>query len=119
VSSGTLVQFKVEHLALAIGALCTLIALFAPLAEYQNFLLLIGSVFAPLFGVVLVDHFILRRRQLPTGIPLLRWDSLLAWLCGVTTFHLLVNFYPAIGATLPALLLAGVLQLLLGKLRRS
>jgi NCS1 family nucleobase:cation symporter-1 len=35
--------------------------LLAPLAQYQNFLLLIGSVFAPLFGVVLVDHFILRR----------------------------------------------------------
>jgi NCS1 family nucleobase:cation symporter-1 len=52
---------KVEHLALAIGVLCTLIAWLAPLAQYQNFLL-IGSVFAPLFGVVLVDHFLLRRR---------------------------------------------------------
>ena len=55
VSVGLLLPFKVERLALAIGALCTLIAWFAPLAEYQNFLLLIGSVFAPLFGVVLVS----------------------------------------------------------------
>lgn len=39
-----------------------LIAWLAPLAEYQDFLLLIGSVFAPLFGVVLVDHYLLRRR---------------------------------------------------------
>ncbi|KFF44499.1 hypothetical protein JH25_12170 [Pseudomonas sp. BRG-100] len=71
VSSGMLLRMKVEHLALAIGLVCTLIACFAPLAQYQNFLLLIGSVFAPLFGVV--------------------------------------------GATLPALLLAGLLQLILGR----
>lgn len=116
VSSGTLLPLKVEHLALAIGALCTLIAWFAPLSEYESFLLLIGSVFAPLFGVVLVDHFVLRRRQLPRLHSALRWDSLLAWACGVSTFHLLVNFYPAVGATLPALLLAGALQLLLGRL---
>ena len=58
VSVGILLPFKVERLALIIGALCTLIAWFAPLAEYQNFLLLIGSVFAPLFGVVLVDHYL-------------------------------------------------------------
>ena len=117
VSSGTLVALKVEHLALAIGALCTLIALFAPLAEYQNFLLLIGSVFAPLFGVVLVDHFILRRRRAELAPRVgLRWDTLIAWLCGAATYHLLATFAPQIGATLPALLLAGGLQFVLGKL---
>ncbi|MCY1402345.1 putative hydroxymethylpyrimidine transporter CytX [compost metagenome] len=115
VSSGILLPLKVEHLALAIGAVCTLIAWFAPLAEYQNFLLLIGSVFAPLFGVVLVDHFIIRRRaaaEIPHG---LRWGSLLAWAGGVVTYHLLANYLPDLGATLPALVVAGVLQLLLGR----
>lgn len=115
VSSGTLLPFRVERLALVIGVLCTLIAWFAPLAQYEHFLLLIGSVFAPLFGVVLTDHFVLRRRQLPVSIPLLRWDSLLAWGCGVATFHLLANLYPTVGATLPALGLAAALQLLLGR----
>ncbi|WP_447589025.1 putative hydroxymethylpyrimidine transporter CytX [Aquipseudomonas campi] len=117
VSSGTLVALKVEHLALGIGALCTLIALFAPLAEYQNFLLLIGSVFAPLFGVVLVDHFILRRRCAERAPRVgLRWDTLIAWFCGAAAYHLLAQFAPEIGATLPALLLAGGLQFALGKL---
>ncbi|MDB5982747.1 MAG: codB 1 [Pseudomonas sp.] len=114
VSSGILSRLKVEQLALGIGVLCTLIACFAPLAQYQNFLLLIGSVFAPLFGVVLVDHFILRRRstQVTAG---LRGMSLLAWLGGLSTYHLLANLYPNVGATLPALIVAGVLQLLLGR----
>ncbi|WP_133750946.1 putative hydroxymethylpyrimidine transporter CytX [Pseudomonas sp. LP_7_YM] len=115
VSSGILLKAKVEHLAMAIGVICTLIACFAPLAQYQNFLLLIGSVFAPLFGVVLVDHFILRRRRHDAATVGLRWMSLLAWLGGISTYHLLANFYPDVGATLPALVMAGMLQLLLGK----
>ena len=119
VSSGTLVALKVEHLALAIGALCTLIALFAPLAEYQNFLLLIGSVFAPLFGVVLVDHFVLRQRRAAVATAALRWDALAAWACGAVTYHLLAQLAPEVGATLPSLLLAGVLQLAFGWSRRA
>jgi NCS1 family nucleobase:cation symporter-1 len=45
----------------------------------------------------------------------LRWPALLAWLGGVSTYHLLANFYPDVGATLPALILAGALQWLLGR----
>jgi len=117
VSSGILLPLKVSHLALIIGALCTLIAWFAPLAEYQNFLLLIGSVFAPLFGVVLVDHFILRRRRAELAPQCgWRWDTLLAWSCGVAIYHGLSHYWPEIGATLPALLAAASLQLVLGHL---
>ncbi|WP_459206873.1 putative hydroxymethylpyrimidine transporter CytX [Pseudomonas sp. MLB6B] len=113
VSSGTLVQVKVEHLALAIGVLCTLIALLAPLAQYQNFLLLIGSVFAPLFGVVLVDHFVVRRR-VATQVEAMSVGALVAWAAGVATYHGIAHWAPEVGATLPALLLAGGLYALLG-----
>ncbi|NBA93948.1 putative hydroxymethylpyrimidine transporter CytX [Pseudomonas sp. R5(2019)] len=115
VSTGMLVHLKVEHLALALGLLCTLIACVAPLTQYQNFLLLIGSVFAPLFGVVLVDHFILRQRSATSALVNLRWTALLAWLGGISTYHVLANLYPEVGATLPSLILAGLLQYLLGR----
>jgi len=65
--------------------------------------------------VVLVDHFILRRRSAHVVSAALRWPALLAWLGGVSTYHLLANLYPDIGATLPSLVLAGLLQLLLGR----
>ncbi|MCI0914355.1 MULTISPECIES: putative hydroxymethylpyrimidine transporter CytX [Pseudomonas] len=113
VSTGLLVRLKVEHLALAIGVLCTLIALLAPLAQYENFLLLIGSVFAPLFGVVLMDHFVIRRRRLPAQIDGLHWQALLAWAVGVVAYHSIAAQAPEVGATLPALLLAGGLHALL------
>ncbi|OZY46727.1 putative hydroxymethylpyrimidine transporter CytX [Pseudomonas lundensis] len=117
VSGGVLWRLKVEHLALVIGVICTLIACFAPLAQYQNFLLLIGSVFAPLFGVVLVDHFLVRKRSAQVTTALFYWPALLAWAGGVSTYHLLANVYPDVGATLPALVLAGVLQWAFGRRR--
>ena len=117
VSGGVLWRLKVEHLALVIGVICTLIACFAPLAQYQNFLLLIGSVFAPLFGVVLVDHFLVRKRSAQVTTALFYWPALLAWAGGVSTYHLLANVYPDVGATLPALVLAGVLHWAFGRRR--
>ena len=117
VSGGVLWRLKVEHLALVIGVICTLIACFAPLAQYQNFLLLIGSAFAPLFGVVLVDHFLVRKRSAQVTTALFCWPALLAWAGGVSTYHLLANVYPDVGATLPALVLAGVLQWAFGRRR--
>ncbi|HDS1736223.1 putative hydroxymethylpyrimidine transporter CytX [Pseudomonas sp. BP8] len=113
VSTGLLVPIKVEHLALAIGVLCTLIAYLAPLAQYENFLLLIGSVFAPLFGVVLVDHFVIRRRQMPTHVAGLHWQALLAWAVGAAAYHVMASHAPEVGATLPAIVLAGLLYALL------
>lgn len=70
-------------------------------------------MFAPLFGVVLVDHFVVRRRRLPALVDGLHWQALLAWAVGVVAYHVMANEAPELGATLPALLLAGVLHGLL------
>ena len=114
VATGFLAQVKIWQLTLAIGILCTLLALLVPLAQYEHFLLLIGSVFAPLFGVVLVDHFLLRRRKAPQRVRALRLESLIAWALGVAVYHLLPTLLPAWGATLPAIVVAGTAQALLG-----
>ena len=64
---------------------------------------------------MLVDHFILRKRSAQGAPRLLSGSALLAWLGGVVTYHVLANFMPDVGATLPALMLAGVLQWVLGR----
>jgi NCS1 family nucleobase:cation symporter-1 len=86
VSTATLVPLKPANLALAFGAVCTTIALFAPLAQYEGFLLLIGSVFAPLFGVLLTDHFVVRRRVAGDIQGGLNVPGLLAWAVGVAAY---------------------------------
>jgi NCS1 family nucleobase:cation symporter-1 len=118
ISTATLVPGKPAHLALGFGALCTLVALLAPLARYEGFLLLIGSVFAPLFGVVLTDHFVVRRRKAavfaPTGLNL---PGLAAWAVGIAAYQALSRLAPDIGATLPAFVVAAVVYLGLHRLK--
>jgi NCS1 family nucleobase:cation symporter-1 len=46
-----------------IGLARMLVALFLPIEEYTSFLLLIGSLFIPLFGVVVTDYVFIRRRR--------------------------------------------------------
>ncbi len=112
-SSALLLPLRVKPLTLIIGLVCTLIAWRAPLSQYENFLLLIGSVFAPLFGVVLVEHFAIRRRRDLAPGAALSWRAFLSWGCGIAVYQLMAQVYAQIGATLPALIAAGALYYLL------
>jgi nucleobase:cation symporter-1, NCS1 family len=47
-------------LAVIIGALATGLALAIDIASYQNFLLLVGSIFVPMFAVFVVRYFVYR-----------------------------------------------------------
>ena len=51
-------------LAVFFGVLGFVAAVLLPIERYESFLLLLGSLFAPLFGVVAADYFLLRRRRL-------------------------------------------------------
>ena len=120
ISTATLVRIKPARLALAFGVLCTLIAVWAPIARYETFLLLIGSVFAPLFGVLLTDHFIVRRRRAAvSGLAgnALNLPGLAAWAVGVGAYHALSRLAPNLGATLPAFVAAALVYLALHLIR--
>ncbi len=122
ISTATLVRAQPPRLALAFGVICTTIALLAPIARYESFLLLIGSVFAPLFGVLLADHFIVRRRRVDSaGLASkggaywftggLHLSGLAAWAIGIGAYQALSRLAPNAGATLPAFLVAAVVYI--------
>jgi NCS1 family nucleobase:cation symporter-1 len=121
ISTATLVRVRSTRLALAFGAVCTLVALLAPMARYETFLLLIGSVFAPLFGVLLADHFIVRRRRadlVGSAVGGLNLSGLAAWAIGVGAYQALSRLAPDVGATLPAFAAAAVVYLAFQALRK-
>lgn len=91
--------------AVLIGAICLILALTVPLAQYENFLLLIGTFFVPLFGVLAADYFVLRRSYTEADLyqPLaFRWEGVIAWALGVVTYQALARLAPSVGATFPA-----------------
>ncbi|WP_277186113.1 putative hydroxymethylpyrimidine transporter CytX [Caballeronia sp. BR00000012568055] len=131
VSTGTFWgRLSVPMLSAAFGALCTLVALLVAMGKYQNFLLLIGSVFAPLFGVVLADHFIVRKRRIDSnavGDVNGRYgfsggwhvSAFIAWAIGIAAYHAINQWLPNLGATLPSLALGAVCYLVLVSTRRA
>jgi NCS1 family nucleobase:cation symporter-1 len=78
-------------LVLALGAASFLLALALDVSRYELFLLLIGSVFVPLFGVFAADRLVRsrgrdapERRFAERGI---RWGALVPWLVGFVLYH--------------------------------
>jgi nucleobase:cation symporter-1, NCS1 family len=77
-------------LALIIAAVTTAGALFLTIADYENFLILLGSVFVPMSAVLIIDFFVLARGRwdLSSRAPT-RWLMLLAWAAGFVTYQLI------------------------------
>jgi nucleobase:cation symporter-1, NCS1 family len=77
-------------LAVLITGLATGLALFLNIADYENFLTLLGSVFVPMFAVLAVDFFVLSKGQwdLSQNAPS-RWLMLLPWAIGFVTYQLI------------------------------
>ncbi len=107
-----------RSLVAGIGGVCFAIALTVDLASFQNFLLLVGSLFTPLFGVLFADRFLVRRRRYRDDelYPPARggrsplWGvnpiALAAWGAGLATYLAETTWVGWLGGTLPSLVVS-------------
>jgi len=76
-------------LALAVGAVSTVLALTFDITAYEPFLFLIGAVFVPLVGVFVVAYFLLPRGAWDvSGAAPARAALLLPWVAGFVAYQL-------------------------------
>ncbi len=103
-----------------VGVLSILVALVFPADQYENFLLFIGAMFVPLFGIVLTDYFLVRKRRLveedifKPGGKYWYWGgfnmvAIGAWAAGFVLFELVAYMKWPVGGSIPSMLVAGVL----------
>ncbi len=97
-----------KRIALVMTVIGTGIALWVNIEQYENFLLAIGSVFAPLFAVLLTEYFMIKNRQLNPEL-LINWSALAVWVLGVIMYHQFITMEFVLGATIPVLLLTSLL----------
>jgi len=77
-------------LAAAITGLTTAGALWLNITDYENFLVLIGSVFVPMSAVLIVDYFAVSRGRWDLSASARsRWLMLLPWAAGFVTYQLI------------------------------
>jgi putative hydroxymethylpyrimidine transporter CytX len=93
-------------LALGIAVLGTAFAAWLTMDRFESFLFLVGSVFVPLFGILIADHFVIRRRAIAvehlyrTTGPYwftggIRVAAFLVWAAGFLVYHWVVPTGPA------------------------
>lgn len=110
-------------LVLLAGLAGTGIALFFDATKYEGFLLLIGSAFCPLFGVVLADYFILKHGRYEAADLYRRgryWyaggvngRAMAAWAAGFGVYQLCARTGFAGGSSIPSMAAAAGLYLLI------
>ena len=120
-----------KYLIIGFTALSAILATVVSIQDYEVFLLLIGAIFVPLFGVVLTDYYIVRKQKY-TEQMLYAWQNklgisasaMVAWAIGALINYLLsplspiyMEQLPAIGATIPSLAAASLIYLVMVRMR--
>jgi putative hydroxymethylpyrimidine transporter CytX len=95
-------SITIRQWGLGLAVLCTGLALVLPMHSLEPFLLLLSSVFVPLYGVILgrlgvgTPSFAAPQRKVDITAALL-------WLAGIAAYHALAKWAPQWGSALPTL----------------
>ena len=91
--------WSIRRWGLLMAVACTGLALVLPIHSLEPFLLMLSSVFVPLYGVIL------GRLSQGTNVSQRQIDPLAAalWLAGIAIYHLLGQYAPQFGSALPTL----------------
>jgi len=119
-----------RHLIIGFSIASTILATLISIEGYEQFLLLIGALFIPLFGILLTDYFVIKhgkyQNDMMYGNNLIKvgYPAIIAWAIGALLYYLLsqlspiyVSQLPTIGSTVPSLIASSLLYLLITKLR--
>ena len=93
-------RWSIKQWGLMIAVGCTLLAIVLPMHSLEPFLLMLSSVFIPLYGVILGRAGRAPAANASRSIHLL---PALIWLIGIAVFHLSGQFTPQWGSALPSL----------------
>ncbi|MDI1239156.1 MAG: cytosine permease [Polaromonas sp.] len=94
---------------MALAVLCTGLALVLPMHSLEPFLLMLSSVFVPLYGVILARLAGTPNVAALVGAKKVNVGAVVIWVLGVATYHLCAKLAPEWGAALPTLALTFVL----------
>jgi len=88
--------------AILICIIGVLLAIFTPIENFENFLYLIGSVFAPMIAIQIADYFIMRRETVKKQVNL---TNLIIWAVGFLIYRIFLNIDTPVGSTLPVMVI--------------
>jgi len=107
-------QMSERKIAFAMAIIGLLVAIFTPIEQYETFLYAIGSVFGPLFAILLSDYFIFKKEQIEPSLSL-HIGALIVWAIGVGLYYWFMTFDLPLGSTLPTMLATSMIFIITKK----
>lgn len=107
------VKLKEKYAAIAVCIIGTLLAVFTPITKFEDFLYIIGSVFAPMIAVQITDYFILKKDKTNKNVDVL---NLAVWFAGFVIYRLLMHVDTPVGYTLPAMVIVCIISIAANKI---
>jgi len=104
--------WPIRRWGLTLAVLCTALALVLPMHSLEPFLLMLSSVFVPLYGVIVGRWATVMRTPDDALTPKVDLIAAALWLLGVAVFHAAATWAPQYGSALPSLLLTFTLAYL-------
>jgi putative hydroxymethylpyrimidine transporter CytX len=121
-------KIKPVYTVWATGIGTILLALWVDLSRYEDFLVMIGGVFIPLFALLLADYFVCRRGKLAgvnfedgTGLSFLggfRIEGVIIWAVGIAVYFVTQKLKFVLGASFTAFVATAVLHLVVERMVR-
>jgi NCS1 family nucleobase:cation symporter-1 len=102
-------SWSLRRWGIALAVVCTGLALVLPMHSLEPFLLMLSSVFLPLYGVILARLSGTPNVAALAGTKKVNLSAVGIWILGMAFYHLCANLAPSWGAALPTLALTFVL----------
>ena len=96
--------WSVRRWGVTVALACTALALVLPMHSLEPFLLMLSSVFVPLYGVILGRLGCNCGEHAPFA-GRIQWSAAVIWLVGIAVFHACAQWTPQYGSAIPSLLL--------------
>ena len=106
-------KLKEKPDAIAVCAIGTLLAIFTPITQYENFLYLIGSVFAPMIAILITDFFILKKDHTGETVSII---NVVIWAIGFVVYRIFMTIDTPLGNTLPVMVIISILCMVANKI---
>lgn len=121
VSSERLVSgFSLKSRGIVLGIVAIMIASVLPMHSIEPFLLMLSSVFVPLFGVILANYRrIGEAARLHSPVETVYFMPVVAWIIGIATYHGTGLFYSDFGSALPTLIVSFLVAKMLSALGKT
>ncbi|QIL80469.1 allantoin permease [Diaphorobacter sp. HDW4A] len=111
-------RWGVRSWGMVVALACTGMALVLPMHSLEPFLLMLSSVFVPLFGVILGRlAFGANTQKLLEDAGNVHIVPVIIWIAGIACYHLLPLVLPALGSAIPTLVICFVATRLLVRTR--